>query len=102
MRFLYASVNRVRFACPAFGQFVTQALHPQAITLRMCLYDIFKNVGSAICGTIIDNDDFIVRIALFQERLDTASDIAFLVARRHNNGDQRIVCRLLRVFRLGS
>src|SRR5215831_8211189 len=91
-------MDRMWLACPTLWQLAAQALHPQAITMGMCQEDGFENVRGVICGTVINNNNFIVRIALLQEGLDTAPDVALLITGGHNNRDKRIACGLFIYF----
>jgi hypothetical protein len=58
--------------------------------------DLFENGKRTITGLVIQSDDFKRRVILFQNRLDTFTDVFFFIARRYEDGDSREINGLFR------
>src|SRR6266540_3652474 len=61
-----------------------RVLRQQAVRLHS---QLAKNLGSSICRTIIQNNDFKIWIILCEQGLHTAADVAFFITRRDTNRD---------------
>lgn len=55
-----------------------------------------------VVGAVIDNDDFVVAVGLFVERLQEFVDVPAFVFSRNENGDQRVFFQQLEVCALAA